>query len=254
MKRFSVVIADKSDTTKSNIQALLDNYQQFEAIALAYNIKEINDICHNLQADVLFLNENTYDDRDLLTELVAKLPSYTHIIYLSSDERNAATAFDHGFIDYLITPFDADRFHKSLFKVLKHLEHNSHEPLRDMQSMLSQLAVANDKEEIIVVKDSGRIRIIDRDEIVWIGGAGNYVELHLTDETRPMLHRETLSTMEKLLKENGFIRIHRSALVKKREIRELKPTENGDYLVTLRNGASLNLSRRYKESMSGILK
>jgi len=55
------------------------------------------------------------------------------------------------------------------------------------------------------------------------------------------------------LTSHGFVRIHRSALVKKQRISELKTTDNGDYLVTLKNGALLNLSRRYKQSMSGIL-
>jgi two-component system LytT family response regulator len=60
--------------------------------------------------------------------------------------------------------------------------------------------------------------------------------------------------MENKLSSFGFVRIHRSAIVKKQFISELKPTDNGDYLVTLRNGKSLNLSRRYKDSMAGILK
>ena len=77
--------------------------------------------------------------------------------------------------------------------------------------------------------------------------------MRLVDDERPLLHRETLNTMEKKLSAFGFIRIHRSAIVKKQSIRELKPTDNGDYLITLRNGKSLNLSRRYKESMVGIL-
>ena len=111
----------------------------------------------------------------------------------------------------------------------------------------------NTYKEPVIVKDSGRIRIIDTDDILWIGGAGNYVELHLQNEERPILHRETLASMQEKLTYSGFIRIHRSAIVKKQYISELKPTENGDYLVTLKNGTTLNLSRRYKQSMSGIL-
>ena len=105
----------------------------------------------------------------------------------------------------------------------------------------------------LFVKDAGKIKIIDCNDIIWIGGAGNYVELYLKNEDRPVLHRETLSAMENKLTNLGFIRIHRSILVRKKYISELKPTDSGDYQVTLRNGHQLNLSRRYKSAMTGII-
>lgn len=254
MKQFSVVIADQSDVMKSNLQILLKKHTNFEALALAYHIEEVNDICHNLQADVLFLNHNICKSPEQLQSLKSKLPHYTQVIYIAECDQHAALAFELDMIDYLIAPLTEARFNKSIKKILRQLESIDYTPLRNMQTLIQELSSNKSNEHNIIVKDSGRIRIIEQNEVLWVGGAGNYVELHLKDEERPILHRETLATMEGQLKNYGFVRIHRSAIVKKKSIRELKPTDNGDYQVTLKNGKLLNLSRRYKESMSGILK
>ncbi|MBU2967852.1 LytTR family DNA-binding domain-containing protein [Pseudoalteromonas sp. C2R02] len=252
MKNFSVVIADSCEAVRRNIQQHLKIHDYFDPIALAFNADEARDICINLEADVLFINPDITIDFDNLN-IVEQLPACTHVIYLSNSDIQAIDAFELDVTDYLITPVTPIRFQKCINKLLKRLDNTDTTPLIDMQNILNQMQFNNTYKEPVIVKDSGRIRIIDTDDILWIGGAGNYVELHLQNEERPILHRETLASMQEKLTYSGFIRIHRSAIVKKQCISELKPTENGDYLVTLKNGATLNLSRRYKQSMSGIL-
>ncbi|WP_262975378.1 LytTR family DNA-binding domain-containing protein [Pseudoalteromonas piscicida] len=90
-------------------------------------------------------------------------------------------------------------------------------------------------------------------DLAWVGGAGNYVELHMINRHRSILHRETMSSMEKSLKAFGFSRIHKSSLVNLNAISELKTRDNGDYDVILENGDSLHLSRRYKQNLSSLL-
>ncbi|AUJ72276.1 MULTISPECIES: LytTR family DNA-binding domain-containing protein [Pseudoalteromonas] len=105
----------------------------------------------------------------------------------------------------------------------------------------------------LIVKDSGHIHVIKVEELAWVGGAGNYVELHLINRQRSILHRDTMSAMEKNLKMFGFSRIHKSSLVNLNAISELKTRDNGDYDVILENGDSLHLSRRYKQNLSSLL-
>ncbi|PAJ72517.1 LytTR family transcriptional regulator [Pseudoalteromonas sp. NBT06-2] len=252
MKRFSVVIADNCEVVRRNIQQHLKIHDYFDPIALAFNADEARDICINLEADVLFINPDITFDLDNLN-IVEQLPACTHVIYLSKSDLQAIDAFELDVIDYLVTPVTPIRFQKCINKLLKRLDNPNTAPLIDMQNIFNQLQLNSIHKETVIVKDSGRIRIIDTDDILWIAGAGNYVELYLSNEDRPILHRETLTSMQEKLTTSGFIRIHRSIIVRKQNISELKPTENGDYLVTLKNGATLNLSRRYKQSMSGIL-
>ena len=69
-------------------------------------------------------------------------------------------------------------------------------------------------------------------------GAGNYAEVHLFDD-KPLLHRETLTSLEKQLDPNVFVRIHRSTIVRRSSVTELRPNENGDYSVILKSGEQL---------------
>ncbi len=252
MKNFSVVIAEKSSIRCKAIQQLLKLQNDFDPIALTFNADEVIDICKKVQADVLFIHHDlTLDDES--NNILELLPIHTQVIYIANDNVQAAYAFELDVIDYLVAPISATRFQKCINKLVRTLSQDLSPPLIQVQAMLRQLQITNVPNEPLVVKDSGRIRVIDPENILWVGGAGNYVELHLTNEERPILHRETLNVMLSKLANLGFVRIHRSALVKKRSITELKPTDNGDYLVTLQNGDLLNLSRRYKASMAGIL-
>ena len=250
MKKFSLVIADEKESNKSVLKTLLKEHNNFEAIALAFDWLEAISIVKTMQADVLIINDNLLPNIDSLEKLANECPEYTQIVYLGTSEADAIHAFEYDFADYILFPCDSARFNKCIKKLTTRLNAQNPMPMDNIQALIEKL---NTQEQTIIVKDSGRIKIINCNDIVWIGGAGNYVELHLKDEDRPVLHRETLSAMENKLTNHGFIRIHRSILVRKKYISELKPTESGDYQVTLRSGQHLSLSRRYKSSMTGII-
>jgi two-component system LytT family response regulator len=85
------------------------------------------------------------------------------------------------------------------------------------------------------------------DEIDWIEAAGNYVRLHIGAEEH--LHRETMNGLEQKLDPSRFARIHRSTMVNLTRIKELQPWFRGDYVVVLRNGHQLTLSRSYRSRL-----
>ena len=252
MAKFSVIIAENSDEKINLINQWINQDKHFDLALVTQNANEVVDLCNNIQADLVFINHSLFQFEELLI-LVSLIPTHTKIVFLSDDSNFAMQAFDLGAIDLLVAPLNEQRVHK-LFEKFKRLHHNQFAyPFKQIQALLNKSYEPEKISDSIIVRDSGRIRIIDTDEIIWIGGAGNYVEIHLAQEARPILHRETLSTMLDKMAGHGFIRIHRSALVKKRSIKEVQPTESGDYLLTLKNGASLNLSRRYKQNMAEIL-
>jgi len=84
-------------------------------------------------------------------------------------------------------------------------------------------------------------------EIDWIEAAGNYVRLHLGEDSH--LFRETMNNMEGRLDAQRFVRIHRSRIVNTERIKELQPWFNGEYVVLLHNGTQLRLSRSYREKL-----
>lgn len=253
MKKFSVVIAEPSESIRRQLQELLKSHPRFEALTLAFDLQEAKDICDSMQADVLFISENMLQQSTLANTQV-NLPFHTLTVCMSDSTDYAAQAFEHDAIDYLVHPISPERFNKCISKLSARLGTFNLEPLQQMQGLIKTMQFAPQAKKVdpLIIKESGRIRIVEHDSIMWVGGAGNYVELHLIDEDRPILYRETLTEMANKLADFGFVRIHRSIIVKKHFISELKPTENGDYLVTLKNGTPLNFSRRYKQTMSEI--
>lgn len=227
MKKFSVVIAESSESIRRKIQELLKSHPRFEALTLAFDFQEAKDICDSMQADVLFISDKMLRQSALTN---TNLPFHTLMVCMSESTDYAAQAFEHDAVDYLVHPMNPERFNKCISKLSARLGAFNLEPLQQMQSLIKtmQLAPQAKKVDPLIIKESGRIRIVEHDSIMWVGGAGNYVELHLVDEERPILYRETLTEMEKKLADFGFIRIHRSIIVKKHYISELKPIFKSD--------------------------
>jgi two-component system LytT family response regulator len=97
------------------------------------------------------------------------------------------------------------------------------------------------------VKSGGRVFFVRTDEIDWIEAAGNYVKLHVGNETH--LLRETMNAVEAKLDGDLFFRVHRCHIVNIERVRELQPWFNGEYVVFLKNGTRLTLSRGYREKL-----
>lgn len=102
-------------------------------------------------------------------------------------------------------------------------------------------------EEAIEVRDGARRHFVPLSEVAWIEAAGNYVELHRG--ATPILHRAPLSQMERRLQGVGFVRIHRSRLVRRAAIAEVESKPSGDYVVRLLDGRELAGSRRYRRPL-----
>ncbi|MFI4922065.1 MAG: LytTR family DNA-binding domain-containing protein [Gammaproteobacteria bacterium] len=101
------------------------------------------------------------------------------------------------------------------------------------------------------VRADGRIRLIKVAEIDWVQASGDYVSLY--QGKRAVLMHATLASLEQRLKPHGFLRIHRSTLVNKDRIRELRALDNGEYYVLMHDGTQVRLSRSYRASLQEIL-
>jgi len=108
-------------------------------------------------------------------------------------------------------------------------------------------AATPDGGHAIEVRDGARRHFVPLVEVVWIEAAGNYVELHRGHT--PILHRAPLSEMERQLQGAGFVRIHRSRLVRRAAIAEVESKPSGDYIVRLADGRELTGSRRYRRPL-----
>jgi len=99
----------------------------------------------------------------------------------------------------------------------------------------------------IEVRDGSRTTWLAATEVLWVQAAGNYVELHT--ERGALLHRATLAHLERELAPHGFVRIHRSRLVRRNAMKALETNASGDFEVVLTDGSRVGGSRRYRAAL-----
>lgn len=175
------------------------------------------------------------DGFDVLEMLGAQLP--TAIIFVTAYDQYAIRAFEAGALDYLLKPFETSRFERALARAKEKIARtpNSTPPTLDR----------------LIVKSAGRVSFVKLSEVDWIEAADYYVSVHAGGKTH--LLRRTLSDLEGELDPAEFCRIHRSSIVNLSRVRDLEPTETGDYDVTLANGTRLRMSRTYRKQLQSRL-
>jgi two-component system LytT family response regulator len=176
------------------------------------------------------------------------------IVFVTAYDEYAIEAFELNATDYLLKPFEDERLYgareRAQKKVLEKVE-TDYGKLAELVKLIKDGKQHNYKSRLLV-KELGRIRLIDVEQINFIAGAGNYAELHLFDG-KVILHRETLTLLEEQLDPALFIRIHRSSIVRRSSVQELRPNDKGDYIVVLKSGDTLTLSRRNKSKLNELL-
>ena len=183
------------------------------------------------------------------------------VVFVTAYDQYALQAFELNALDYLKKPFDDERFAITLARAQEQIKQQQ---LKEYTTRLINL-LGSEKDEAgpvaapppappvkrLVIKASGRVYFVDTKDVGWVQAAGSYVELHTG--TKKHLMRITMKALEAKLDPTQFLRIHRSTLVNVAYIRELKPYFRGDYLVLLKDGTQLKLSRRHRHQLETLL-
>lgn len=155
------------------------------------------------------------------------------IVFVTAYGHYALRAFERSALDYLLKPFDAERFAITMKRIRKQLSRSS--------SARRQL--------FFVVGHAGGARIVPARTVDWIGAAGNYVELHIGTEV--LLHRESMRAIEARMR-GLMLRVHRSAMVNIDRIDRLVWSSHGDGKAILKDGYSVPISRRYNSAIREV--
>src|SRR4030095_14399335 len=174
------------------------------------------------------------------------------IIFVTAYDQYAVRAFEIYALDYLLKPFDQERFEKALERARMHTSTQRSEALSQrILSALEEIKTRPVHLERLVIKMNGHVFFIKAEEIDWLEAEGNYGRLHRGKES--YLLRDTISALESQLDPKRFIRVHRSAIVNIDRITELQPWFHGEYRIILREGVQLTLSRTYREKLHELL-
>ena len=174
------------------------------------------------------------------------------VIFITAYDHYAVRAFEVHALDYLLKPFDRDRFRAAIERAKKTVRREQAPALDErIVALLEQLRGQQRYQERLVVKTGGRVFFLNTDEVDWVEAEGNYVSIHTGKKS--YLLRETISSLEAQLDPKKFIRIHRSSIVNINRIKELQPWSHGEYHVILQDGTQLTLSRSYREKLQSAL-
>jgi len=206
------------------------------------------------EVDVIFLDIQMPAESGLvLAREVSRMSEPPLIVFVTAYSEHAVDAFEVHALDYLLKPLSDARLAQTVERIGAMLAQRQRKAygaaLRDYVDAGAGRAV--ERLQRINVRSVGRIEQIRVDDILWVESAGNYVELHL--EGRAVLHRITLNRLEALLAPEDFLRVHRSAIVRRSQIARLETIGDGSYRLTLRCGAAVAVSERYLNALKSAM-
>jgi two-component system LytT family response regulator len=241
-------VVDDEPIARERILSLLQSENDVEVIGQCADGVQAVSAIQQQAPDLVFLDVQMpgCDGFGVIQNIGAdRMPT---VVFVTAYDEYALRAFEVHALDYLLKPFGKDRFQETLKHARESLERRRAGDLgRRLLALVHDLKPEQQRLDRLVVKSGGRVFFLRTEEIDWIEAAGNYVRLHLGEENH--LFRETMNGMESRLDTRRFVRIHRSRIVNTERIKELQPWFNGEYVVILRNGTRLTLSRGYREKL-----
>jgi len=270
METIRTLIVDDEVLARRRIRNLLRGHAEFEIVAeCAHGRQAVTAIAQHTP-DLVFLDVQMpdLDGFGVLREInAARLPV---IIFVTAYDQYAVRAFEVHALDYLLKPFDDERFEKTLAWAKVQLERDQlHQVSQRMFALLEEhhgqrppdrpaahIEASKSSSQPaplarLIVKSAGRVLFVRTEEIDWIAAESYYARLHVGRQS--YLLRETLHALEAQLDPARFLRIHRSTIVNLERIRELQPQSHGEYTVILQDGTQLRLSRSYRDKLHSLL-
>ena len=255
--RIRTLVVDDEPLARQRLRTLLAVDPDLELVGECGDGRQAVTAVQELRPDLMFLDVEmpALDGFGVLHSLAGTpLPV---VIFVTAYDRYALKAFEVHALDYLLKPFDKARFAAALQRGKAQVRLGQSSGME--QRLLALLQTVEERQpspqqslpQRLVVKSGGRINFVRVEELDWIEAAGNYVHLHLGKEDH--LLRETLSGLEAKLDPARFVRIHRSTIVNIDRIRELQPAFHGDYVVKLKDGTELTMSRSCREKLEEAL-
>ena len=256
------LIVDDEPTARRGVKLMLAQESDVEVVGEAGDGTAAIKAIRKLRPDLVFLDVQM-PEKDGFDVIKALKPSELPVtIFITAYDAHALRAFEVNAVDYLLKPFEDERFAEALGRAREQLRSRSNNELNSrITKLLDQLGDADTDEsgdtdgglgDRILIKSSGEIFFLKPEEIEWIEAEGDYMKFHVGGKTHLM--RETMGRLEARLDPKRFVRIHRSTIVNLDCVRKLSPSFVGEYAVVLQDGTKLKLSRGYQEKLQSLLK
>jgi DNA-binding LytR/AlgR family response regulator len=227
---YNCIVIDDERLARERIVSFVNERANWQVVAQSAEYEEAQELITRLQPDVCFMDINIIGGSGV--ELVNSL---RHIVpcqwvFTTAHSEFALQAFNIGALDYLLKPFENSRLETTLQKVERFKQ-----------------APQKKSKKLLAVKSVGAVEFVNVDDIIWIKGSANYVELHCKE--RMLLHRETLANLEQQLSPEKFVRVHRSAMVNIENVNSLSSELGRFSLLHLSNGDEVKIGQGHRASL-----
>lgn len=278
------VVVDDEPLAREGLRVRLSREDDVDIVGEATDGPSAVEAILSHRPDLVFLDVQIpgFDGFDVVARTASThLPA---IVFVTAYDRYALRAFEVHALDYLLKPIAHRRFQDALGRVRRELRRRERDraaadasyhravsaggdadALATFAERLRQLLDARDGASLALtggpgteapryatrftVRDGERYVLLRVNDVDWAEASANYVRLHVGPRRYQM--RMTMSDLERQLDPAQFTRIHRSAIVNLDRVREIRPEWHGEYEVALVTGATLRLSRGYRDRLLG---
>jgi two-component system, LytTR family, response regulator len=266
-KTLRVLIVDDEALARQRLEDLLSHQENVEIVGMADNGTAAISSIRTLNPDLVFLDVQMPGATGIEVIRAIGIEDMPATVFVTAYDQYALKAFDMAAIDYLVKPFDDERFEQAFARArrlieLEEVDRLSEQLLAVLQgggpaapagnatAAVPPAAPVMGKAEYlerIAVETRGQVRVVPVGDIEYITASGPYAELHANG--RAHVIRERMQMLEERLDPAKFFRIHRSAIVRLDQIETLLRDPGGDYGVKLRSGVQLSVSRNRVEQL-----
>ncbi len=234
-KNIRAVLVDDEDLARQMVREFLGKHPEVEIVAECSNGFDAVKAVADLKPDLLFLDIQMPKLNGF--EVLELIGTDRAIIFVTAYDEYAIRAFDVHAVDYLLKPFNTERFETALDRAKKRLGGKLPPPTELAQSARPPAEYV----QRIVVKDGTRVHIIPTAKLDYAEAQDDYVAL--ASEGKLHLKQQTISSLETTLDPTRFLRIHRSYIVNLEKVTKIEPYSKDNHVVVLHNGAQLPVSR-----------
>lgn len=241
------VIVDDEAYARQKIREFLRSEKDVEVVGEAGNGSDAIRIIGEAKPDLVFLDiQMPKPDGFGVVEALGDGPQ-PHIVFATAYDQYALRAFEIHALDYLLKPFDRDRFREALKRARRiiGMEKDREDFRARVRGLLEDIRTEGPYLRRFLVQSKRGVRFLNAEDVLYLEAAGSYVALHT--DTGEHLLRETMTETEKKLDPRMFIRTHRSFIVNVGAIQEIQKHFHGESVLILRNGGRVRVSRNYSE-------
>lgn len=250
--KLRVLVVDDEAPARRKILRLLRQESDVHVVAEADGAESAVAAIEKHKPDLVFLDVQMpgTDGFGVVQSVTPK--NMPRFVFVTAHDHYALKAFEVHAFDYLLKPFNEERFRAALQRVREEHAQAGDGVASQLQALLAQLQKERSFSERILVQENGRAHFVAARDISWVEADGNYLQLHCG--TKAYILRATLDSMKDLLDPKMFVRINRGSLVRLDAIREMLPWFHGEYKVVLQDSTELRWSRRYVKLRPELLK